>query len=157
MRACWIWTLDILSYVNSRQPSLCGCGFTHLALPTVVVAARSLVVHLPSTVKIFLFEQSYPDTVLKVYCEKSRYSSAKGAIIEAPKGVGYGEGVSSMLRFWHPLPTEGGWWLGRGLCPFPEIFWFLISKWCGFLHSEWYYLPFRALTHAKMVLLVFQN
>jgi len=49
-------------YSYSRQPSLCGCGSTHLeyTLPTDVVAASSLSTF-RRLLKRFLFKQSYPD------------------------------------------------------------------------------------------------
>ena len=42
--------------VNSRQPSLCGCGSTHLEYTANWRRCGKLAVHLPSTVKTFLIE-----------------------------------------------------------------------------------------------------
>ena len=50
--------------INSRQPSLCGCGFTHLEYTANARRCGKLAVHLPSTVKtFFLFKQSCHDVI----------------------------------------------------------------------------------------------
>ena len=47
--------------INSRQPSLCGCGSTHLeyTLPTDVVAANSLSAFRRLLKRVFLFKPTY--------------------------------------------------------------------------------------------------
>ena len=45
--------------VNSRQPSLCGCGSTHLEYVASLHRCGKLAVHLPSTVKTFFYSSSH--------------------------------------------------------------------------------------------------
>jgi len=73
-----------------------------------------------------------------VYCEKCLYSSAEGAYI------GWGLRRECPSSHW-------GLGLERGCAPSPEIFldfWYQNGGW-SFVHSEWYYLPFRCLFYAQ--------
>jgi len=45
--------------LNSRQPSLCGCGFTHLEYTANWRRCGMLAAHLPSTVKTFFYSSSH--------------------------------------------------------------------------------------------------
>jgi len=66
---------------------------------------------------------------------KARRSSAEGARIEAPRGVGCGEGVSPFGRGYPP--SHWGWGLGRGLCPlFRKFFQSFIKKWRVLVDSD---------------------
>ena len=84
----------------------------------------------------------------RILCRGSKHRGAEGLKTEDAEGSEVWEGGV-------PLHTGGGVW---GVDCSPENFRICDIKMVFFVHSGWYYLPFKCLFYTqKIMLLVFRN